>query len=102
MAYTLTKYEKETTVLYNQSNEPMIISTYDPNLRKRLKVFSEKHPDLCKRIDKRKYSDYAEYEVEKSRVSIRLLPPYSNERKQAAADKVRQMFHSSDEEQENE
>lgn len=29
MAYTLTKYEKETSVLYNQSDEPMLISTYD-------------------------------------------------------------------------
>ena len=36
MAYTLTKYEKETSVLYNQSNEPVLISAYDPNLRKRL------------------------------------------------------------------
>ena len=102
MAYTLTKYEKETTGLYNQSNEPMLITTYDPNLRKRLKDYAEKFPDLCKRVDKQKYSDYAEYEIEKSRVSIRLLPPYSDERKQAAAEKVRQMFHSSDTEQKDE
>lgn len=102
MAYTLTKYEKETSVLYNQSNEPVLISAYDPNLRKRLANYAMKYPDLCKRVDKQKYSDYAEYEIEKSRVSIRLLPPYSDERKQAAAEKVRQMFHSSDPEQTNE
>ena len=102
MAYTLTKYEKETSVLYNQSDEPMLISTYDPNLRKRLANYAKKFPDLCRRVDKQKYSDYAEYEIEKSRVSIRLLPPYSDERKQAAAEQVRQMFHSSGAEQKEE
>lgn len=99
MTYKLTKYEKETSVLYNQSNEPMLISAYDPNLKKRLADFAEKYPDLCKRVDKKKDPDFVEYEVEKSRVSIRLVPPYSEERKQAAAEKVRLMFHNSDPEQ---
>ena len=37
MSYTLTKYEKETVLLYNQSRDPITISTYDPGLRRRLR-----------------------------------------------------------------
>ena len=40
MSYTLTKYEKETVLLYNQSRDPVIISTYDPGLRRRLREYA--------------------------------------------------------------
>lgn len=33
MPSRLTKYEKETVLLYNQSRDPIIISAYDPGLR---------------------------------------------------------------------
>ena len=84
MAYTLTKEEKETTILYNQTQEPVLISGYDPRLLRLLESYAERHPDLCRRVDKHKYPDYAEYEIQKDRVSIRLLEPYSEERKEAA------------------
>lgn len=90
MPYTLTKAEKETTILYNQTQEPVRISTYDPTIRRRLAKFAQQHPDLCKRIDKQLYSDYAAYEIEKSRVSIRLVPPYSAARKKAASELAKQ------------
>ena len=35
MAITLNIYEKETDILYNQSNDPINITTYDPGLRRR-------------------------------------------------------------------
>ncbi|MEG0741850.1 MAG: hypothetical protein RR521_06450 [Clostridia bacterium] len=54
MSYSLTKEEKETTLLYNQTKEPIIISTYDPSLRRRLASFAKRYPDLCKRIDRHK------------------------------------------------
>ena len=37
MTSRLTKYEKETVLLYNQSQDPITISTYDPGLRRRLR-----------------------------------------------------------------
>ncbi len=77
--YTLNKYEKETVLLYNQSRDPVIISTYDPGLRKRLREYAARYPELCRRVDKQKYPDYAEYEIRKGRVSLRLLPPLSGE-----------------------
>ena len=43
MPSRLTKYEKETVLLYNQSRDPVIISTYDPGLRRRLRDFAAKY-----------------------------------------------------------
>lgn len=87
MSYTLSKYEKETVILYNQSTDPILIDTNDPSLRRRLAEYAEKYPDLCRRTDKRKYPNYAEYEISKDRVSIRLLPPMTEEQKKAAAER---------------
>lgn len=36
MAYTMSIYEKETVILYNQSRDPINITTYDPSLQRRL------------------------------------------------------------------
>lgn len=89
MSYTLTKYEKETVLLYNQSHDPITISTYDPDLRRRLREFAARYPELCRRVDKQKYPDYAEYEIQKERVSIRLLPPMSEEKRRVASEKAK-------------
>lgn len=92
MAYTLSKYEKETVILYNQSTDPILIDTYDPSLQRRLAEYTEKYPDLCRRTDKQKYPDYAEYEISKDRVSIRLLPPMNEEQKKAAAERIKSVL----------
>lgn len=87
--YPLSKYEKETVILYNQSNDQILISGYDPGLLRRLADYAKKYPDLCRRVDKRRYPDYAEYEIAKDRVSIRLLPQMSEEQKKAASEKAK-------------
>ena len=89
MSYTLTKYEKETVLLYNQSRDPITISTYDPGLRRRLREYAARYPELCRRVDKQKYPDYAEYEIQKDRVAIRHLPPMSEEKRNAASKKAK-------------
>ena len=89
MSYRLTKYEKETVLLYNQSQDPITICTYDPGLRRRLQEFAARYPELCRRVDEQKYPDYAEYEIQKDRVSIRLLPPMSEEKRRAASEKAK-------------
>ena len=45
----LTKYEKETIILFNEGEDTASIYTYNASLRKRLALFSKKHPDLCRR-----------------------------------------------------
>ena len=89
MTSHLTKYEKETVLLYNQSHDPITLSTYDPGLRRRLREYAARYPELCRRVDKQKYLDYAEYEIQKDRVSIRLLPPMSEEKRRAASEKAK-------------
>lgn len=44
----LTKYEKETIILFNEGEDTASIYTYNAGLRKRLALFSKKYPDLCK------------------------------------------------------
>ena len=72
----LTKYEKETIVLFNEGEDTASIYTYNAGLRKRLANFSKKYPDLCR--------------LEKSRLSIRLQPPMSEERRQKASEYAKQ------------
>lgn len=87
--YSLSKHEKETVLLYNQSSDPILIDTYDPSLQRRLADYASKYPDLCKRVDKCKYPDYVEYEIAKDRVSIRQLPPMTEEQRNVARENAK-------------
>ena len=42
----LTKYEKETIILFNEAEDTASIYTYNAGLKKRLAAFSRKYPDL--------------------------------------------------------
>ena len=44
----LTKYEKETIVLFNEGEDTAHIQTYNAGLRNGLPAFSKKYPDLCR------------------------------------------------------
>ena len=77
---TLTKYEKETIILFNEGEDTAHIQTYNAGLRKRLAAFSKKHPDLCC-LEKSFAQGGVIYVLDKSRLSIRLQAPYSEERK---------------------
>ena len=69
----LTKYEKETIILFNESEEEASIYTYNAGL------ISRKYPQLCRMKEKNKYGGRI-YLIDKSRLSIHLQPPYSEER----------------------
>lgn len=75
----LTKYEKETIILFNESEEEASIYTYNAGLKTRLANFSRKYPQLCRMKEKNKYGGRI-YLIDKSRLSIHLQPPYSEER----------------------
>ena len=68
---TMTKYEKETIILFNEGEDTAHIQTYNAGLRKRLAAFSKKHPDLC-RLEKSFAQGDVIYVLDKSRLSIRL------------------------------
>ncbi len=89
MRHTLTRQEKETILLYNQDPDPIIISTYDPDLRKRLTKYANQHPDICKKLPtSNKDADYAQFQIEKDRVTIRLLPPPSEKQRNKAREQI--------------
>lgn len=90
----LTKYEKETIVLFNEGEDTASIFTYNAGLRRRLENFSKKYPDLC-RLEKSCEQGGVSYVLEKSRLSIRLQPPMSEERRQKASEYAKQNgFHA--------
>ena len=85
----LTKYEKETIVLFNEAEDTASIYTYNAGLKKRLAAFSKKYPDLC-HLEKSSDLGGVTYVMDKSRLSIRFLPPYSEERRRKASEYARQ------------
>lgn len=79
----LTKYEKETIINYNEGELEASIYTFNADLKRRLAEFSQKYPNLCK-LEKSTTEGGVTYVMDKSRLSIRLVPPYSEERLVAA------------------
>ena len=65
------KYEKETIINFNEAEDTANIYTFNADLKRRLAEFSRKYPLL-------------------SRLSIRLVPPYSEERRAAAREYAKQ------------
>ncbi len=85
---TLSKYERETIILFNESNEPISIQTYNKGMKKKLSAFAEKYPELCK-LEREDNLGGAFYQLEKSRFSYRLIAPYSEERKKKASEQAK-------------
>ena len=85
----LTKYEKETIILFSEGEDTAHIQTYNAGLRNRLAAFAKKYPDLC-RLDKTYAQGGVSYVLDKSRLSIRLQPPYSEERRRKARENAKQ------------
>lgn len=79
----LSKYEKETIVNFNEGEDEASIYTYNADLKRRLAEFSRKYPALC-RLEHFTAEGSVTYILDKSRLSIRLVPPYSEERRAAA------------------
>ena len=82
----VTREERETIVNFNEAEDTAVIYTFNNDLKKRLAAFAKKHPDLCRlTVDDADFGSVT-YEIQKSRVSIRLVAPYSEERRRAASE----------------
>ena len=80
------KEERETIVNFNEAEDTAAIYTFNNDLKKRLAAFAKKYPDLCQMtVDDADYGSVT-YEIQKSRISIRLVAPYSDERRKAASE----------------
>ena len=85
----LTKYEKETIILFNEGEDTASIYTFNAGLKKQLALFAKKYPDLC-RQEKAHEQGGVSYVLDKSRLSIRLQPPMSEERRRKASENAKQ------------
>jgi len=82
---SLSKYEKETIILTSEGDIEYSIDTFNSGLKRRLADFCRKYPDICKHNGTDQHGG-ASYTVRKESVSIRLLPPISEERRKSASD----------------
>ena len=85
----LSKYEKETIINWNEAENTASTYTFNADLKRRLAEFSRKYPRLC-RLERSTTEGSVTYMIDKSRLSIRLVPPYSEERRAAAREYAKQ------------
>ena len=81
----LTKKQKVTEVYYNAKDPTAEVYTHDTKLKKRLLEYAAKFPELCQQIDDDEQGGLR-FEIDKSRISIRLTAPYSEDRRKAASE----------------
>ena len=85
----LTKKQKVTEVYYNAKDPTAEVYTHDTKLKKRLLEYASKFPELCQQTDDDEQGGLR-FEIDKSRISIRLTAPYSEERRKATSDYAKQ------------
>lgn len=85
----LSKYEKETIINWNEAESTASIYTFNADLKRRLAEFSRKYPILCW-LERSTTEGSVTYVIEKSRLSVRLIPPYSEERLAVAREYAKQ------------
>ena len=80
----LTKKQKVTELYYNAKDPMAELYTHDTGLKKRLLAYAAKYPDMCQMTDNDEQGGLR-FEINRSRVSIRLTSPYSESRKEKLA-----------------
>ena len=81
----LTKKQKTTVIYFNEASDIVEVQTHNTDLKRRLRDFSQKHPQCCRQTDDDEQGGLT-FEIEKGRLSFRLTAPYSVERRQAASE----------------
>jgi hypothetical protein len=84
----LTKKQKVTEVFYNAKDPTAEVYTHDTKLKKRLLAYAAQFPELCQQTDDDEQGGLR-FEIDKSRISIRLTAPYSEERRKQYRDQAK-------------
>ena len=79
----LTKKQKVTELYFNENDAITEVYTHNTELKKRLLAYAAKFPELCKQTDDNGQGGLR-FEIDNSRISIRLTAPYSEERREKA------------------
>ena len=80
----LTKKQKVTELYFNENDAITEVYTHNTELKKRLLAYAAKFPELCQQTDDDEQGGLR-FEIDKSRISIRLTAPYSEERREQAS-----------------
>ena len=86
MATRVPKEERETIIRFDETDDPAVIYTSNAELKRRIKTFAKKNPELCRKRSEDKSSGNITYELEKTRLSIRFTEPYSEARLKSVGD----------------
>ena len=78
-------------MLTSEGDDFYDIQVYDSKLKRKLTKFAGQYPDLC-RITREDADGCMFCIIDKSRVSVRLIPPYSDERKNAARECAKKLL----------
>ena len=81
----LTRKQKTTVIYFDEASDMIEVQTHNTDLKRRLRDFTQKHPQFCRQIDDDEQGGLT-FEIEKGRFSFRLTAPYSKERRQAASE----------------
>lgn len=84
----LTRYERETIILFNEKENNVNIFTYNTDLIERLKDYENKHPQMCSLKEINQAGGYT-YIIKKTALSIRLMSPRSEASRNKAAESIR-------------
>lgn len=87
------KKRKVTEPYFNEYDGTAEIYTYNTDLKKRLTAYAATYPDLCQ-LTEDDGNGGLRLEIDKSRISIRLTALYSEERRKAASQKVKETHKS--------
>ena len=80
----LTKRQKTTAIYFDEYSDLIEVQTHNTDLKKRLSKFAAMYPELCQQTDDDEQGGLR-FEIDKSRISIRLTAPYSEERRNVAS-----------------
>ena len=79
----LSENEKETNINFTEDGREAVIKTFNADLKHRLAEFAHKFPLFC-RLENFTVAGSVTYVIDKSRLSIRLLPPSGEEHRTVA------------------
>ena len=79
----LSEHEKVTVIKFNEGSREAVIYTFNADLKRMLEEFAGKYPLFC-HLESFTEEGGASYVIDKSRLSIRLVPPSCEERRAAA------------------
>lgn len=85
----LSKKQKTTAIFFNEGSDIAEIITYNTSLKNRLRRFAQRYPELCQLTNDDGQGELT-FEIQKKRLSFRLIAPYSEERRKASRELAKQ------------